>query len=249
MFTWWLKRIFFYAIPPALLLYGADKIDGKIFGHPQHDAAHELAGYVIGMFITYIVVPASTEKTKKKFEEQEKLINALLGSLREGLNTELEHQFNVQNLNLNIRIFAPKKSFILWLDKKLWGKRSFVLTTHPELCVDSINGLLFQVTPNPEGVVGKVFENKCMLYASELNAQVSTESYNLNPHQISLLSDTKFVVALPVFKEGSRDEISAIISFDTKKSITLPANNDWEKAIRETHVIIKRCIPFICKSN
>lgn len=244
-----LRRIFLYFLPACLLWYGGDKMDKFFFGHPEHNATNELICYLVGIAIINIVVPFSTEKTRGQIIEQDCLIGILLKGLRENLNTELEHKFNTENLELNIRIFVPKKSFKLWFKKIVFKERVFILKDHPNLCIDSIDTIPFRVSPNPEGVVGKVFEAKCMMYDSELTSEKSEKHYKLNPHQISLLSDTKFVIAMPIFRDGSKDVITAIVSFDTKKSITLPTNNDWERSVRESCMIIRKCIPFICKKN
>lgn len=87
------------------------------------------------------------------------------------------------------------------------------------------------------------------MYDADLNHTKSVTRYKLTPNQIFRTVDTKFVVAVPIFKDGGSDKITAIAAFDTKKCITLPQNSDWEKSIRESCMILRKCIPFICKKN
>ena len=245
-----LRRIFLYLLPAILLFYGGDKMDNLFgYGLPSHNVGYEITAYLIGLVIINVIVPFSAEKTKKKLTEQDALIGLLLKNLRVNLNEELQHKFGVTNLNLNIRIFYPKNSFSLWCGKIFLGKRTFFLNDNTNLCVEPVGRLSFRVNPAPEGVIGRVFADKCMIYDCTLNDEKSKKEYQLNPHQSNATAGTRFVIAAPIFKDGSTDKIKAIVSFDSKKSVTLPNNNEWEHAIRDSCKIIHKCIPFICKNN
>ncbi len=244
-----LRRIFLYLIPAICLYYGADKMDDLIYGYPKHNATAEIFCYILGLVVINVFVPYSAEKTKSKLKEQDALIGLLLKDLRDSLNDELEHKLSVTGLELNIRIFSPKRSFWAWV-KRMWsGERIFYLNDHPNLCKEQIEKLSFRVHPNPEGLVGKVFADKYMLYDSLLDDERSKNEYQLKPHHTSATADTKFVIAAPIFKDGSNDKINAIVSFDSKKRVTLPENKDWETAIRDSCKIMHKCIPFICKKH
>lgn len=82
---------------------------------------------------------------------------------------------------------------------------------------DNTKDLRFEAYPVTQGLVGRCFTEKEMVYDED--TKNSGEDYNLNPYQKSK-TDTRFVLCYPIFDE--KNKVISIVSFDSPHKITIP---------------------------
>lgn len=92
--------------------------------------------------------------------------------------------------------------------------------------------LVFELSPTPQGIVGKAYNEKTIVLNFNMQDPSVKSVYNLNDFQYSETSDLRFCGALPIL--NNRNEIIAIVSFDSKNEITLNPKfrGDLEETVR-----------------
>lgn len=126
--------------------------------------------------------------------------------------------------NLNVRICTPKEN--IWNRMRI-GRiklnrqhpKSFVMRNLPGLSDEAVrNGLVFQVSPRPEGAVGKCFaERDCVVYEPNLK---KSSSENLTEYQREQTQDIVFWICVPIHDE--KGKICAIMSYDSDRELSIP---------------------------
>lgn len=71
------------------------------------------------------------------------------------------------------------------------------------------------------------------------------QDYKMSARQVEVTNDTKFVIAAPIFKSERKDKIVSIVTFDSKKVVTLPADDIWKRTIRDACKVIHKCSPYL----
>lgn len=236
-------RIILYFIAAISTAYGS----GKIIYDPwiPDNKSAEVAFLIAGISLSSVFLPVLNEKKKKTIEQQGKLLGFLIKELRSNLTKDLEKQFKTKDINLNVRIFAPKRSILCWGKRIFTGKRVFYMKHMSSLSSDPIDGLSFIVFPEhkSQGLTGAAYTRKEMVCDFNLDKRRSEADYNLSKAQLEKAGHARFVIAAPIF--GKSDNITSIVTFDSKKNITLPASDDWQNAIREACKLIHQCAPYL----
>ena len=88
---------------------------------------------------------------------------------------------------------------------------------------DVTSKLKFEVAPNPVGLVGRTFKDKCIYYDCDLE-NTNTSMYNLSHSQINKTNDLKFSLTCPIFK--TKDEVVAILAIDSRQKIDISGKNE-----------------------
>ncbi|QFT88085.1 hypothetical protein FIU87_05490 [Bacillus sp. THAF10] len=133
-----------------------------------------------------------------------------------GLNSE----FN----NLNMRIWIEEKNPITKIFKygtKFNDKVFFVKSISNISKEDNKNKLYFTVSPNFQGLVGICYNDKETTHISDVSGFY--KKHNLNPYQKKLVSDTKFVMCVPILNE--KNQVIVIFSFDSLTEIDIPSQH------------------------
>ena len=128
-----------------------------------------------------------------------------------------------------MRIFVPKYHWLYSLaDRfKIGGIKKRFVIKNIDLIADTgiTKDLQFEVSPMVEGLVGKCYRDKCVLWDDKLESTNSTK-YNLDAHQISRTTDLKWSICCPIY--GNTGEIVAILALDGKTTTQI---NDEEKQL------------------
>lgn len=139
-----------------------------------------------------------------------------------------------EKCDLEIRIFVPENGWKYRIRKLLNQNEPFYFK------IKNLDGLAdpgttedlrFQVYPEQEGLVGKCFQERTILYDDDLENNNDTK-YNLNEYQINKTSDLKFILVCPVMT--LENNIQAIVAFDSKTQINITETN--KKAL--TNIIL-----------
>ena len=125
-------------------------------------------------------------------------------------------------LNMNIRIFTPKRRFcdILVGGRKLFKKvpLEFVMKNVNGFTDNNIKaGLTFRVSPDPQGLVGQCYTVRNITCDLDLNN--TPIDYNLSDYQRIQTKETSFCACVPLINK--KDKLFAIMSFDSEKSIDI----------------------------
>lgn len=148
---------------------------------------------------------------------------------------------------MNIRVFRPETGFVAWFRRTFMGIHKFYIISHPNLTSDGLNGLKFTVRPESQGIVGRAYNDKKLLFDNELQNNIEEDIYNLTDTQKHKTAGTSFVIASPIITDN--EKIMAIVTFDSQTKVSLPASEEWKSTVRDTCAIIHTCIPFICKNK
>lgn len=245
----WIKRILLYLFPALLILYGSGKVDGmllKLF-EIQTNPDYQFSATIVGMALSSVWLPAANEVNKKTIGEQKKTLSVLVGALRNNLEKALEKEFKTKALQMNIRIFAPKKGLVCYA-KRIWGgRRVFYMLDSSALSSDRIEHLHFVVEPKEkaQGVTGQAYHTGKMCYDFQLDNKVSETKYGLNSMQLETTDNTRWVIAVPMYQKSDNGKITSIVTFDSKKSVNLPTSDAWKGEVRNACKIIHKCTQFL----
>lgn len=136
---------------------------------------------------------------------------------------------------LNVRIFIEEKRF-WWLKAGLElvikhfrpdfeFKKKFLMRNVKGLYT-TINrdDLEFEVSPDWQGLVGKCYQDRKLIYRSDL--KVSDEDFHLTDYQRHIVSEVDFCLCYPIPDKDNK--IAAIITFDSPEHIIIPPDKKTE---------------------
>lgn len=181
---------------------------------------------ILNIITTFLIVTIGNIKSNINQVDLIQQRDNLLKQCKTILISALSNKLNKEHLEVNIRIFVKRKPT---LKEKL---KKFLKIEYPvEFIIKNINGLAnddmtrklkFRVAPNPEGLVGKTFADKCIYYDCNLESN-NKNMYNLSHSQISKTNDLKFSLTCPIFK--NKDDVVAILAIDSKHKIDINGKN------------------------
>lgn len=195
---------------------------------------------ILGIFLSTILLSFNYAVSEIKWKKAVHQRDSLLRYNKDIFISYLENKLNIENINLNIRIYVPNKSIILkikniinYVLNKPVIKEFSVKNIGSLAEIGNMNKLTFQVEPTTQGVVGKCYHLKKVL--CEDNLQLKDKSqYNLTEYHINKLCDLKLIICSPIFDE--RNNVIAVISFESKESISMSGNEHIWK-----HLVINYC--------
>ena len=172
------------------------------------------------ILLTYNIIKAEIERNY--LLEQR---NQLLGFNKKIFTSVLSDEMNVKNIDLNLRIFVPRKTILNYINKNY--KLEYVIRNLNNLAEAGLtNNLKFEVYPNPQGLVGECFVSKQMIYDTDLKNTNATD-YKLTKYQIDKTHDLRFILCYPIL--NTKGKVVSIISIDSKQEIDV--NNDNKYAL------------------
>ena len=111
--------------------------------------------------------------------------------------------------------------------KKLLRKEhkvEFIIKNIPTLAEAGMTeGLVFEVSPVPQGVVGICYSRKSIVFDDKLAITNNTDTYKLNNFQIDKTSDLRLIICVPILSKS--EDVIAIIAFDSRHEITVAEEN------------------------
>lgn len=173
--------------------------------------------YLIGIVLTLYPLLSYCKYAYENYHVKKQQI-FLICQVKEYILISLKTILGRDNLNINIRIFTPRCKIFKSLFTHFRKREYFVMRNIPGFTDDDMkSGLSFEVKHKPQGLVGQCYKTGFISY--DKNFQDSPFDYNLTKYQRMRTRDIKFWVCVPLFNE--KDEISAIMSFDSDVEIEL----------------------------
>lgn len=127
-----------------------------------------------------------------------------------------ENGTNTTFKNLNIRVFLPHKGY--------GNNKKFTIRNIEGLSMaGNTKGLEFEVFPKCEGLVGRCYREKAVVYENSLSANPDS---SLNSFQNTKTQDLEFVLCNPIFNK--KNDIIAIFAFDSTGQIKITSQNEKE---------------------
>jgi hypothetical protein len=161
-----------------------------------------------------------------RFEQMASQRDSLLRMHKEVFTKALSHEVGREYCNINIRIFVPRITVPMRF-KKLFRKEhkvEFIIKNIPTLAdAGMTEGLVFEVSPVPQGVVGICYSQKSIIFDDKLAITNSTDTYKLNNFQIDKTSDLRLIICVPILSKN--EDVIAIIAFDSRHEITVADEN------------------------
>lgn len=180
---------------------------------------------ILGVILTFwfLTIPLiKAELNEGKYHTQR---DRLIKNNKEIFQKVLCKQLGRERCDMDIRIFVPQD------DWKYKLKKLFNPSIPLYFRIKNLDGLAdpgttddlqFQVCPNPEGLVGKCYQERTILYDDDLENNNETQ-YNLNEYQINKTNDLKFILVCPIM--SSDNQIAAVVAFDSKTQIKVTDEN------------------------
>lgn len=190
----------------------------------------------VGIVLSAILLSYDLLKTKLNYNDVLSQRNLLIKMNKEILGYALLDSCLGNYEDYNIRFFIPKHPLIYKIFKKC--KKKFVIINIPEIAQEgTTKGLELEVFPDCQGLVGKCYNNKMMIYDDDLENTNSTK-YRLDKNQVFRTSNLKWSICCPIFDNNS--QIVAIMAIDGSKKITI--DKEKENKLKEQIIIFSRMI-------
>lgn len=205
----------------------------------------------LSIIFTFFLITVNTIRIQSKANEYKEQRNNLLNMTKTVFEKAFSEIFNREEINLNIRIYVPKKTLIWKIMHKLGMavKLEFVVRNINGLAEPGLtNGLKFEVEPNTVGLVGECYKTRGMLYDDDLEHSNNTD-YDLKMYQIDKTSNLKFSLVCPIYNE--RDEIISILALDSTSTLKVSNDkkNDIINSVTNFKQMLVNYIPELFKSQ
>lgn len=235
----WTNGILASLLPAALVLFGQSDILLRLKEHQYIGANVDVnfikdASAILGVILTFWFLTRPliiSELNERKYHIQR---DRLIKNNKEIFLKVFCKTLGRERCDLEIRIFVPENGWKYRIRKLLHRDTPFYFK------IKNLDGLAdpgttedlrFQVYPNQEGLVGKCFQERTILYDDDLENNNDTK-YNLNEYQINKTSDLKFILVCPIMTLDNN--IQAVVAFDSKTQIKITETN--KKAL--TNIIL-----------
>lgn len=178
----------------------------------------------ISNLILVVLYEINNHKNKATLSKNVSLINDFKASFLLSLATELNEpkvhsiKFRVwREPNKMVKMCGTIKS---WIKRQPNKKILKMINVKGLSDTDTTKGLHFEIYPSLQGLVGKCYNERTILYEEDVSGQ--NELYNLTKYQISKTRSTKFCICFPIFNK--EDRVVTIISMDSMYNIQIPSD-------------------------
>lgn len=220
-----IKTLFISAIPASLsYLANSSLVFDKLIGWKVLSAEADVPLIQdwclwLSIVMTALLLSLNLIITQHKYESAREERDRLIKMAKTILENSFVKKFFQEHVEFNMRFFIPKHHFWYWVADKLkfkGVKKKFVIKNIDLIADQGITkDLEFEVSPRMEGLVGRCYHDKSVLWDDKLES-TNTTDYNLDAHQISRTTDLKWIICCPIY--GPTSEIVAILALDGKTS-------------------------------
>ncbi len=230
--------VFIFTIIPGIAAYlgkqnnvlddlQADEIIGKNFPLSTFKSIVLILGVVLSSLILTIRLEVHKNKNKQLKDQRVELIKENRKSFIKALQSQIPGIPSPSGIN--IRIWIPKT-------KRLECILKFIKTlrrqeTRKILTIKNVEGLSdtgttdelqFEVHPKVEGLVGRCYDGKEIVFEEDLFC--SDYEYNLNRYQENKTIGTRFCLSAPIF--NYKDKVIAVISMDSEDRAVIETDEE-----------------------
>lgn len=190
----------------------------KIFTVEELASVKNICGYFAAAY-SILVLGVHMCKLRMDNEQYKKQMAILFDSQKTNFQSIIRQKVKHYPDNMQIRIFAKqscKEKFLNVLARKQKiNETMFKIRNHQSLSRhDRTENLMFRVSPNPQGLVGRSFNSKSVEYSWDLKENIGVDNYNMNNVQQDKTNDLRFCLCVPI-KDDVNKEVKAIVAFDS----------------------------------
>lgn len=182
---------------------------------------------ILSIILSVVLLSYNLCKTKIQYEDVLTQRNLLIKMNKDNLGIVLS-KLSSNFSDFDIRIFIPKWPLLYKIaDRFQWSIRKEFIIKNIDLIANqgATKNLSFEISPNPQGLVGECYKSKRMIYDDNLESTNST-NYSLNAGQISRTSNLKWSICCPII--DNNDSVVSIIALDGTKKITIDQDKEKE---------------------
>ena len=244
-FTRLIRYIIDIAIP-ALSAYLANNdsvvlflISKKILSNQFNVNLFQNICLIVNILFTTFVLYTKILTMEAKEESSKRKISGLYKMVKIFIQSNLGQISGDKNISFDLRIFVPKRSILAFF-RKIFHKRNekwfYIRNIEPFASKDTTEHLKFRVAPEPQGLVGKAYSTKSIVYDDNLSVTNSTD-YSLDQTQVSRTSNLLWSVCVPVLNE--KNEVVAVVALDsTTSKLNIKDNKDEIRNITNTLAVM-----------
>ena len=182
---------------------------------------------IMGVLLTFILLTVPYIRVKADEQRYHQQRDQLIKNNKSTFLSVMSNILGRERCEMDIRIFVPEKTFLEKMNlivRKEGESLRYVIKNVEGLAEKGITDKLgFEVSPNPEGLVGQSYKKRSIIFDDDLENSNSTV-YNLNDYQIGKTNDLKFCLTVPIMNPNN--EIEAIVSIDSKTKIKVSKDNE-----------------------
>lgn len=187
---------------------------------------------ICSIILTFILLTLNLILSEIKRETYREQNSEFLKYSKQAFIETLANHIGKEYLNINIRIFVPHKTLV-WRILNKYNKNAkldFIIKNIDGLAEEGLTkDLVFEVYPNPQGLVGQCFERHSMIYDTELD-KTNKSDYNLSEFQICKTNNLKFGLVCPIYND--KVKIVSILALDSTIHIDIP--HGMEDVLRQS---------------
>jgi hypothetical protein len=207
-------KVFLFTFFPTLCIYSARSDNfldamqrGGIIGPKINLVACKDILLIIGILLSAVLLSVNLACTEIREKKSARQRDSLIKYNKDIFLKALGNRLNISCLHLNQRIFVPSKDKLALL-KICLNKLGCHLVIKEAFTIKNIVGLSdpgitenlsFEIRPNEQGLVGKCYSLRTIIYDDNLKATNATD-YNLTPYQKSKTCDLEFILCAPLFR-------------------------------------------------
>lgn len=150
-------------------------------------------------------------------------------------NQEAEGLIHQAPKNIQIRIWVKPKLLnrIITSIRSRRRYKYLIIRNYESLGLHGkTDDLKFEVSPKPQGIVGKCFNSKKVEYSWDLKEENQKVRYNMTQEQDEQTSDLRFCLCYPIKEDG---RVISVISFDSTEPMRV-GNNIKDKDLADLFV-------------
>lgn len=221
-----------------------------------NDRLAAIKDYIWLISVIFTAIPLQVYSIWNKERESRAIAerDGLLRFLRDQFQYKLEEEAKTKYPNINIRVFLPKYKIVSILSTGDHSKRKRLFLFQTVLksknisgfcCNDTIDGLYFHTGEAAQGLIGKCYTDRALLYEEDLRKADAT--YHLTGYQKNHTRNARFCLCFPLLNE--QDKVLAVISFDSQEPITIhkAEKNIWCDNVINFCLTLEQTLPHIFK--
>lgn len=242
-------KIIIFTIIPSLMFFSAKSnsfldsfYDKGLIGPDIDIILIKDVSLVIGLILSSILLSMNLACKEILLNNISRQRESVLKFQKEIFTSALGDSLEANCTNINLRLFILKNNNLFKVKQKIYKllglqepKKVFVIKNIAGLSDPGItNDLLFEAKPNTQGLVGKCYKERKIVYDD--NLKMTINDYNLTDYHKSKTRNVCFCVCAPLFDQN--DDIVSIISFDSDDPI---------KISKEKEEILANMIGIYCQ--
>lgn len=244
----WLIRLLLDSAIPAISAYiAADEtifkwlINHHILANNFDIPLWQRIFMLINIFFTVFVLSVKIAYHRHKEEKYRNEIAGLYNVVKQFAQSNFVTISGNNSFCFDLRLFVPEAS-ICRLIKNLFSKKKekwFVIRNiEPFAKKDITEHLRFRVEPDHQGLVGKAYKEKSIVYDDNLEKTNST-NYSLEESQVNRTSGLLWSLCVPITNE--KNEVIAVMAFDSgTSSLNINQNKNEIRTLTSTLAFMMR---------